>query len=355
LLGLHRSLRPFPFHTSQYSLYTNMVPVGLMMCNESQAPDMQNRFVPKAHPEDSGTCGMVYSDEQLVRRCRARTKGQFLNTEALADRVARYRAIQCPAVGEIKVDMELDQKIRKYVARSEALHCQTHKGMWNQEMSDQHKCVLTTIAHFLGFRPGELVFDWGSGCGHKLSWAKMLFDVDGLGLDIMGAAVAWAHQHSAGSFCHADGRDLRWVPDGVFDYVISYAAIYHLSKTDQCHTGLQLVSKLRVGGKAFLGWNHGPNMSNWEWLACFRGAGAMYAEQGDASSWLTPPGYDGPGGEEFWPGLPGAIAAANSGVQVEMEAIEDGFLFPPDARKVSGNKSFLFQYPAYSLFLTRVA
>jgi len=59
--------------------------------------------------------------------------------------------------------------------------------------------------------------------------------------------------------------------------------------------------------------------------------------------------------EDFWPGLPGALAAIKSGIQVEMEAIEDGFIFPADARRVQGNRSFLFQYPAYSLFLTRIA
>lgn len=49
--------------------------------------------------------------------------------------------------------------------------------------------VLITVAHWLRFRPGELVFDWGSGCGHKLSWAKMLFDVDGLGVEIQDGSL----------------------------------------------------------------------------------------------------------------------------------------------------------------------
>ncbi len=78
--------------------------------------------------------------------------------------------------------------------------------MWHQAMSDVHKCVswlhsrspglnlilddfgtnlggslimmtcwtaivvqvLITVGHWLRFRPGQLVLDWGSGCGHKL-------------------------------------------------------------------------------------------------------------------------------------------------------------------------------------------
>ena len=35
--------------------------------------------------------------------------------------------------------------------------------------------VLITVGHWLRFRPGQLVLDWGSGCGHKL-----------LGLGILG-------------------------------------------------------------------------------------------------------------------------------------------------------------------------
>lgn len=354
LLGLHRSLRPFPFHTSQYALYTNMVPMCLMMCDQSLAQEMENKFVPKAHPEDSGICGLTYTDEQLVRRCRARRRSNVVGSGAylaeVAPRAARLRELRCPGAQDMMVDEALSRKLAKYVARAEALHCQTHRGMWREEMSEQHKCVILTVANVLGFRPGELVLDWGSGCGHTLTWAKMLFDVDGLGIDIMGAAVAWAREHSAGAFCHADGRDLRWVPDGLFDYVISYAAIYHLTKVDQCHTGLQLAAKLRVGGRAFLGWNHGNVMNYWEWLTCFKGSKFTFAENNEIIINLQHAGdaVDAPG-------LEGAAAAVAAGLEVELESVEDAFLFPPDAKKVQGSGSFLFQYPAYSIFLTRTA
>ncbi|CAE8603197.1 unnamed protein product, partial [Polarella glacialis] len=54
--------------------------------------------------------------------------------------------------------------------------------------------------------------------------------------------------------CHADGRNLSWVPDGSLDAVISFAALYHLHGSEQCDVVGRLVEKLRPGGKAWLGW-----------------------------------------------------------------------------------------------------
>jgi len=199
-------------------------------------------------------------------------------------------------------------------------------------MSDVHKCVIITVGNLLGFRPGNLVLDWGSGCGHKLSWAKMLFDVNGLGLDVEAGAVDWARSHSAGKFCHADGRDLKWIPDGMFDFVISYAALYHLSVDEQCNTGIQLVEKLRIGGRAFFGWNHVPVMNHWEWRACFRNSQEVRAS--------------------FEP----ERAHEQQGVRVELEALEDYVVFPPENRAgEDGRTPFLYQNPAYSIFITRIA
>ncbi|CAL1125925.1 unnamed protein product [Cladocopium goreaui] len=91
--------------------------------------------------------------------------------------------------------------------------------------------------------------------------------------------------------------------------------------------GIQLVRKLKIGGRAFLGWNHGPVMSNWEWLMCFEDSQNIAKTNG----------------------------IAESGVKVDFDAVEDGYLFPPHTKVLEDKRSFLYQYPAYSIFLTRLA
>ncbi|CAE8642156.1 unnamed protein product, partial [Polarella glacialis] len=121
-----------------------------------------------------------------------------------------------------------------------------------------HKCVLVTVLRtwlrHLG--PGDRVLDWGSGCGHKLSWACRFFGLEGLGVELMQPTVVWARRHTlpGTKHCHADGRNLSWVPDGSLDAVISFAALYHLHGSEQCDVVGRLVEKLRPGGKAWLGW-----------------------------------------------------------------------------------------------------
>lgn len=328
LLGKVASLAPFPFFTSQYSRYANMVSLGLLMCNPEQhnSPRIYNRYVPRVHAEDSGLCGLVFTDDQLVRRCRSFRKNAAV-AKRLEETQKAFDSIQCPMVDQLQVEEQLGKKIRKYEDRANSLQCQDSRGMWHQAMSDVHKCVLISVGHWLRFRPGELVLDWGSGCGHKLSWAKMLFDVDGIGVEIQEPAVRWAQRHSAGKFCHGDGRNLTWLPEETFDHVVSYASIYHLEKDEQCSVGIQLVRKLKIGGRAFLGWNHGPVMSNWEWLMCFEDSQNIAKTNG----------------------------IAESGVKVDFDAVEDGYLFPPHTKVLEDKRSFLYQYPAYSIFLTRLA
>lgn len=263
---------------------------------------------------------MVFTDDQLVRRCRSWSRGT-----PPPDRRPLLQALECPDPAYISVEEELGKRIAKYSERALSLQCQSSHGMWHDAMSEIHKCILISVAHLLGFQPGGLLLDWGSGCGHSMTWAKMLFDVDGLGVDIMAPAVEWAQVHSLGKFCTMDGRYLGWIPEDTFDYVFSYASLYHMSREDQCATGVQLVQKLRIGGKAFFGWNQYPVMNNWEWVACFQG------------------------------GREGANMDARSlGIEVEIRAVEDGFLFPPDARGLEGKHTFLYQYPAYSIFITRL-
>merc|ERR1712113_1237940 len=115
---------------------------------------------------------------------------------------------------------------------------------------------------------------------------------------------------------------------GVFDYVFSYAALYHLSKADQCDTGIQLIQKLRVGGKAWWGWNQDYSMTHWEWRHCL----------------LSP---------DSIVDMPADVKASAKSFQIEFEAFEDAFIYAPSSK--TADENYLYQYPAYTIFITRLA
>eukprot|EP00435_Cladocopium_sp_Y103_P033664 s1811_g8.t1 len=281
LLGKVASLAPFPFFTSQYSRYANMVSLGLLMCNPEQhkSPRIYNRYVPRVHAEDSGLCGLVYTDDQLVRRCRS-----FRKNAAVAKRVedtqqafdswptmpnpscrGRSDSIQCPTVDQLQVEEQLGKKIRKYEDRANSLQCQDSRGMWHQAMSDVHKCVLISVGHWLRFRPGELVLDWGSGCGHKLSWAKMLFDVDGIGVEIqVGCSLKAGCQAKTPSGIGRPQVLLIFpVPPGrwLFEEVASTDA--HLEGLDARDTAF--MARLRALAQEALTWPHLSDEQRLKW------------------------------------------------------------------------------------------
>mmetsp|Transcript_66420 Transcript_66420/g.209994 ORF Transcript_66420/g.209994 Transcript_66420/m.209994 type:complete len:347 (-) Transcript_66420:159-1199(-) len=211
-----------------------------------------------AQPFLNGRCPVRRPDASLLRRWHARTPGR------------RRRGLPtCPSGRE-----ELPSRLRnntavrrKYRWAATVNWCEPGSSYdWNvgTHWLRLHKCVLVTaFSTWLAYlRPGDLVLDWGSGCGHKLGWGLQLFGVRGLGVELNKASAAWANKQGLGRSCSADGRDLRWVPDGSLDAVISFAAIYHIHGHEQCDTLGQLVQKLRPKRRALLGW-----LAPYEWYA----------------------------------------------------------------------------------------
>lgn len=187
--------------------------------------------------------------------------------------------------------------------------------------------------------PRAAVLDWGAGCGHKLTWAAQLYDVDGLGIDIVTENIAWARTHSIGHFCESDGRFLAWLPDKYFDAVISYAALMHLEPEDQCDVVIDLVSKVRIGGQLWFGWNDpGIHLNETELDALMK----------DASSSSTNDAFwrrcfvDAAANDERW---------ARGDIAVSWHTVEERMLFPDDMVAIG---IYLYYPPAYSLFVTRL-
>ncbi|CAE7541247.1 unnamed protein product [Symbiodinium natans] len=204
--------------------------------------------------------------------------------------------------------------MKKYRIRASDGGCQSQRGTWSADVQDALKCVLVVIAERFSFRPGELLLEWGSGCGFAMSWAKAYYDVDSLGVDIMPAA-AWAAKYSLGLSCVADGRKLQWIPNGLFDHVFSYGALRHLSFEEQCEVAHQLVRKLRIGGRAFIGWNRANLVGPWKWYDCFR---------------------------------------ADIGSFVELEVLEEANLFVEDSSKIAGSSQLTWEFPSYAVLLKKV-
>mmetsp|Transcript_29473 Transcript_29473/g.75521 ORF Transcript_29473/g.75521 Transcript_29473/m.75521 type:complete len:173 (-) Transcript_29473:170-688(-) len=161
--------------------------------------------------------------------------------------------------------------------------------------------------------PGQTVLDWGSGCGHMLSWFKMLFDVDGFGVEYTEAASTWSSKYSLGHTCRTDGRNLSFIPDAMFDHVVSEASLLHLASYEElCSTVGQLVRKLRPGGSAFFGWNR-PHLVDGEgWRSCLR----------------------------------------REGLRLHVETIWDASLFPETEEAAEG--IYTFELPAFTVLVTRL-
>jgi len=355
-------LVPWPLLPSQHTIYTNLMPASKTFCDDAGGEDYAYRFFAPAASAAAVDCSVYRTDEQLVRSCQSRRsrgetfidaqiwkgaitpeKGKELRTAVpppwnfdpdLKERRERFRQLGCPrdikfwrkpGAYQKKHDHEkswersaLDDDLMKYEERALEHFCDNQSGAWGENYVNYHKCVLLVVAERMGFQPGQLMLDWGSGCGHTLSWAKMFYDVDGLGLEASPLLADWSTRFAAGTFCSVDGRSLEWVPDGLFDHVFTYAAFLHLDPEEQCNTGVNLVRKLRIGGKAFFGWNRAHKFEPWGWYTCFQ------------------------------------IAQDKGMLKVrDMEVIEEWSLYPADRDAYLAGDVWIWQFPAYSVFVTR--
>ena len=205
-------------------------------------------------------CPVSYAPEHLVARCR-----ESLEFHSPSRGYSRLTGIQVPPFRKIEFEIEADAKIfstnheratKKYRERVEKYNqCDKPKGMWGNPVN--HYCIIKTIGIMAQYRPGDLVLDWGSGCGHQSTLMTQLFDVDVIGLDVTEAAVRWAQEHAIGTFYYSNGLDLSWVPNDTFDHFYAFGSVMYVPATSICAFGREVVRILRSGGTAFFGWlNH---------------------------------------------------------------------------------------------------
>lgn len=61
--------------------------------------------------------------------------------------------------------------------------CHRLAGEWGKNIKCAQYCKAVSIGLLIGYRPDDLVLDWGSGCGHQLAWLGHLFGTKSAGLE----------------------------------------------------------------------------------------------------------------------------------------------------------------------------
>jgi len=202
-------------------------------------------------------CAVQYTDQLLASRCRdarlelpVRKEGDDDETRLEKARTA-FRSM--PSRGEGNGMVKYDNR-----------DCDSGLGLWRDNWLSggfhKHKCVLVTVAERLDLRPKEIVLDWGSGCGFKLSWLAQLYGTSNFGVDIAPAPVAWAQEHSSGQHGCTDASKLSWIPAETFDAVISYGSLMHLPEELQCSVVHEMLRVLRPLGRIYIGWFNNPSI-----------------------------------------------------------------------------------------------
>ena len=98
------------------------------------------------------------------------------------------RDIICPAptaLMNMEIPLEhLPRKKRTKVSEKydrRAGNCNS-KGLWSAVSREDHYLIMKKIGELVGIKKGHRIFDWGSGCGHKLDWFAKEIGTSGMGV-----------------------------------------------------------------------------------------------------------------------------------------------------------------------------
>lgn len=295
-------LAPFPFNSAFLDYFQRFTPVAESQCLKADwsnvdegadpveyLPGNRSILLPTASLQEAG-CFQYSSDFVLLSRCNAwRTRSYLVNSP-------RKGLFQGSEVPRAPITWRCPRNITR---RKFGKYDQTHRncargfGSWGGRITSSLKCVAVRVGEMLQLRPGQTVLDYGSGCGWFLSWLGRFFGTSGYGVEAVGSSVAWSRRFSIGEYCEWAELDLRWVPNNAFDAVTSYWVLSHYSRAQQCALARELLRKLRVGGRMWIGGNSPAsqldlNVSDMEsdhWLACLRMAGKFSVEFVD-DAWM---------------------------------------------------------------------
>ncbi|CAE7360152.1 unnamed protein product [Symbiodinium natans] len=109
--------------------------------------------------------------------------------------------------------------------------CSSSLGLWTGGCGAVCALRAAVVGHMVQLRPGQLVLDVGSGCGHFAEWFHDWFGAQTIGVDFQKAGVDYANKHVATSvpaqFCWMDVASQlssRWLPPRSVDLAIAISA-----------------------------------------------------------------------------------------------------------------------------------
>ena len=220
-------------------------------------------------------CG-VHKCETVVRSAVVATKDP---------RVPRCPPVKVDELDALQIPLEhLPRKKKTSVSQKydRRAHNCAGNGIWHAITIKDHEDILETVGGLIQAKRGDLVFDWGAGCGHQLEFLTDKFGTAGLGIDVSRLSVAYALENTtrANEFCVADGSKLEWIPDATFDSAMSFGSIYHVyNQTLFCSVLQQLVRITKPGGFVYNGWTEDTEYPRSELTECINGGGGSHKVQ----------------------------------------------------------------------------
>eukprot|EP01083_Nonionella_stella_P163277 536893_1 len=148
--------------------------------------------------------------------------------------------------------------------------CRSGFGMWAPwTKPGYHKCMAQNVGYAWRLKPGDIVLDMGSGCGHTLLQWVHWYGVFGVGFDWQNENVLYSNyvagkNNLTAHFYQASIQSIyleEWIPNQSFDYIHTNAVLMYLDPPTACLVIQKTIQILKVNGSAWFGWNKGGMMT----------------------------------------------------------------------------------------------